>query len=454
MSRDLLVGIDVGTTRIKALAVDLSGDVLGESEAPTPWRYDGACADIEPRLLADTAIAVAEATLTDARVAEEAVVRGIGVTGIAEAGALLDDRGEPCAPLLAWYDPRGLAEPIRARVSREEFWRHCGIRLNSKPSLAKVLYLYDAVPGARQRASLHLGVADWVVHALGGEPVAERSLLSRSGLYDVLGDQAWEPATDLVGPLIAPRVIWAGEPAGVVGSQAPRRLRGAALTVAGLDHEAASFAMGAMRVGVLTDSLGTAEALLRLFPPVDRETVERLVERDVGVGWGIVPGYLCTVAGLLTGLSLERMSALLGISDRGLRRAVSEEALTLDRSAVPFRIAEVSHEGLTLAGVTEGLSPALAWRAAVDDLTALSTDLIDFIESYVGPRSEAMVTGGWAHDPTVAAAKRAQLGDYSTSRVREAAALGAAYFGGIAAGLLERPGPHDLPRWAAEASTT
>jgi sugar (pentulose or hexulose) kinase len=294
----------------------------------------------------------------------------------------------------------------------------------------------------------HLGIGDWVVHAMGGEQVAERCILSRSGLYDVLADQPWQPATELVGDLTAPHRIWAGEHAGVVGEDAPLRLRGAALTAAGLDHESAAFAMGAMRVGVLTDSLGTAEALLQVFAPVDADTVQRLVERDIGVGWGVVPGYLCIVAGLLTGLSLERMAALLGITDRQTRRAVAEESLTVDRMSVPFRISEVSHEGLTLSGVTEGLSPALAWRAAVEDLTAVSTDLIDFIGSVIGARTETMVTGGWSHDPMVAQAKRRQLGDYATSEVAEAAAMGAAFFGGIAAGLLTRPGPDERPRWA------
>lgn len=444
---ELLVGIDVGTTRVKAVAVGLDGAVVGESEAPTPWHHDGACSDIDADLLADVAMTVANGAVADPRVPADAIVRGVGVTGMAEAGALLDSSGRPCAPTLAWHDPRGLADPIRERVSREEFWRACGIRLNSKPSLAKVLYLYEAFPESRERAVRHLGVGDWVVHAMGGEQVAERSILSRSGLYDVLADEPWQPATDLVGDLTAPRIIWAGEPAGTVGDRAPARLRGATLTAAGLDHESAAFAMGAMRLGVLTDSLGTAEALLRVFPPVDADTVERLVERDVGVGWGVVPGYLCTVAGLLTGLSLERMAALLGIADRTARRAVSLEAMTADRSGLPFRVVESSHEGLTLAGVTEGLSPALAWRAAVEDLTALSTDLIDFIESVIGPRSEAMVTGGWSHDPAVAQAKRRQLGDYSTSSVAEAAAMGAAFFAGIAAGLLDRPGPDEHPSW-------
>lgn len=444
---ELLVGIDVGTTRVKALAVTCAGAVVGEAEEATPWRHEGACADIDAGLLADVAMRVADRSLDDARIPANAVVRGVGVTGMAEAGALLDANGQPCAPTLVWHDPRGLADPIRARVSREEFWRTCGVRLNSKPSLAKILYLYDEFPGTRERARRHLGIGDWIVHALGGEQIAERSILSRSGLYDVLADEPWDIATELVGDLTAPRRMWAGEPAGTVGDSAPTRLRGATLTAAGLDHESAAFAMGAMRLGVLTDSLGTAEALLRVFAPVDRDTVERLVARDVGVGWGVVPGYLCLVAGLLTGLSLERMAALLGITDRAERRAVSTAALEADRSRVPFRIAEASHEGLSLIGVTEGLSPALAWRGAVEDLTAMSTDLIDFIESVIGPRVEAMVTGGWSHDPTVAWAKHRQLGDYSTSAVNEAAAMGAAFFGGIAAGLLERPGPDEQPRW-------
>jgi sugar (pentulose or hexulose) kinase len=444
---DVLIGVDVGTTRIKALAVTPSGDVVGEAAATTPWRHDGACADVDADLLAQTAMDVADATLDDPRAGADPHVRGIGVTGIAESGALLDAEGRPCAPIMAWYDPRGLDAPIRERVEREEFWRACGIRLNSKPSLAKVLYLYREIPGARERAVRHLGVADWVVNAMGGEQVAERSLVSRSGLYDVLRDERWQPAIDLVGDLVAPRIIWAGEQAGTAGDSAPPRLRGAALTVAGLDHEAAAFAMGAMRTGVLTDSLGTAEALLRIFPPVDTDTLQRFVARDIGMGWGIVPGYLCLVAGLLTGLSLERMCALLGLSDRDARRRVAQEAAALPHRDGTFRLTEVSHEGLTLSGVTESLTQPQAWRGAVEDLTDNSTAVIDFINTELGPHREAMVTGGWSHDPMVALAKHRQLGDYTTSDVAEAASLGAAFFAGIAAGLLDRPGPQERPAW-------
>ena len=95
---ELLVGIDVGTTRVKALAVSLDGRGRGESEAPTPWHHEGACADIDSDDLARLAMTVADRCLDDARIPASSAVRGIGVTGMAEAGALLDAQGRPCAP--------------------------------------------------------------------------------------------------------------------------------------------------------------------------------------------------------------------------------------------------------------------------------------------------------------------------------------------------------------------
>ena len=58
MSTEILVGVDVGTTSVKAVACSLSGEVLASASRPTPWRRDGAHADIDARELADVTIAV------------------------------------------------------------------------------------------------------------------------------------------------------------------------------------------------------------------------------------------------------------------------------------------------------------------------------------------------------------------------------------------------------------
>jgi sugar (pentulose or hexulose) kinase len=131
-------------------------------------------------------------------------VRAIGVTGIAETGALLDGSGQPVAPALAWFDPRGLAGAIKEVVSPRDFQRATGGGgLNSKPSIAKIAWLQHNVPSAAS-AVRHLCVAEWVVRSLGGEEVAEASLSSRTGLMDLASRAPWPVAAQIVGDLLPP----------------------------------------------------------------------------------------------------------------------------------------------------------------------------------------------------------------------------------------------------------
>ena len=449
MSTEILVGVDVGTTSVKAVACSLSGEVLASASRPTPWRRDGAHADIDPRELADVTIAVCAEVASDERLGAtgSAAVRGIGVTGIAETGVLLDSAGNPCAPALAWFDPRGDVQALRERVDRTEFQRATGVRLNSKPSIAKIMWLQRNVPGA-DRAVRHLCIGEWIVATLGGDEVTESSLASRTGLFDVHARTVWGAATEIVGPLMPDRHVWAGEKVGSAAGEIPSVLRGAALTVAGHDHQTASLVAGACRDGALFDSMGTAEALIRTVArTLTRDEMQQLTDLDISVGWGVLPGHQILLAGRLTGLSLERVSSLLGASDRASRLALGEEALQSVRGTQAPRIEQLDNESLTITGVTDGVTPALMWRVAVEDLTRIVDEPLAQMDEAVGPRGSSVVAGGWIHNAMVAEAKRKQLGDYRVSELDEPGALGAAFLGGVAAGLLSRPQADGTARW-------
>ena len=444
MSDEILVGVDCGTTSIKALAVSLSGDVLASASRTTPWRHHGPNSDADPRALADTAIAVcAEAA---EQVGQAVTVRSIGVTGIAEAGVLLDRQGEPCAPTLAWFDPRGDAGPIKEVVSRRDFQRATGRRLNSKPSFSKIVWLQRNIPSA-ESAVRHLCVAEWVVRAMGGEEVSEASLTSRTGLMELATREPWSVANDVVGDFLPRRRVWAGEDAGRAGAQVPAILRGAVLSVAGLDHQAAMLVLGAAREGALLDSIGTAEGLIRTLRPVSVDDVERLTDHDIDVDWSVVPDHQILLAGRVTGLSLERLSAMLGANDRDSRRALGEAAIGTTRDENSPRLVDIGNDAVTLAGITDGISPALVWRCAVEDLTEYAGASLDLMSEIAGPPTSSVLVGGWSRNPMVAEAKRTQLGSYATSDLQEPGALGAAFLSGVAAGILERPTPEGLPCW-------
>jgi sugar (pentulose or hexulose) kinase len=449
MAEEILVGVDVGTTSVKALAVTLGGRVVGSASRPTPWRHAGPLADAEPGDLADTAIAVcAEAASS---VDGPVVVRGIGVTGIAEAGILIDSAGRACAPTLAWFDPRGDAAAVRDAIDPRDYQRATGRRLNSKPSLMKVMWLRANVPTALD-AVRHLAVAEWVVRSLGGEEVSESSLASRTGMLDVTNRHPWPAAEELVGELLPRNQVWAGDPAGVArGDSVPDVLRGAALTVAGLDHQSAVLISGATSDGALFDSMGTAEALIRTVPaPVTVDHIEWLTDQDIDVDWSVRPGHQILIAGRLTGLTLERVAAMLGADDRDARQRLGEAALDVERGPDAPRLVDVGNDAVVLGGITDGITPALTWRSVVEDLSDMSGVAIAQMASVAGPHRLAVLAGGWSHNPMVADSKARQLGGYTAADIDEPGALGAAFLGGVAAGLLERPGADGVPAWRSE----
>lgn len=130
------------------------------------------------------------------------------------------------------------------------------------------------------------------------------------------------------------------------------------------------------------------------------------------------------------------------------RRALAEAAVAAPRTGA-VALGEPSNRGLTIVGLDDEVTPAVMWRAAVEDLCAVSTAQLAAMESVVGARSATVIGGGWIKDAMVARAKRDQIGEYRVSEAVEPGAMGAAFFAGIAAGALTRPGPTEGPRWRA-----
>lgn len=443
----VLVGVDVGTTRVKAVAVDLRGSVRGEAAEPTPWRRDGGHAEVDPitlvrhvqRVAARAAGSVPEHTGTTPG-GQTGTVLGIGVTGMAETGVLVDGRDRPLAPAIAWHDQRGDAATIARELGTETFQTTTGLPLTVLPTLAKLLWLRHSYPETR-RAVRFYSVAEWVVRRLGGAPVTELSLASRTGLFDIERARPWDAALDLLDrPRLLGEAVVAGTPAGRVTATAdvPAVLNDAVLTVAGHDHQVAAYGVGAAADGALFDSLGTAEALVRTVrPPLPRQRIAALAGQGISVGWGVVADHLCVLAGLPTGLTLNRIAGMLGAVTSAERRALGEQSLAVPPTRPVPRLVDVHEDGFGILDITDGITPALLWRAAVDALAEHAQRVLDRIDALTRPHSEVVVAGGWLHNAAVLAAKRRQYPAMRSTNVSEPGAYGAALLAGTAAGVLE-----------------
>ena len=140
---------------------------------------------------------------------------------------------------------------------------------------------------------------------------------------------------------------------------------------------------------------------------------------------------------------------MLGAADRGARRALGEAALAVERGEDAPRLVDVGNDALVLGGITDGVSPGLTWRSVVEDLTAMAGVALEQMATVAGPHTSAVLAGGWTRNPMVADAKARQLGAHEVMDLQEPGALGAAFLGGVAAGLLSRPGADGVPAWAS-----
>lgn len=401
------IGLDVGTTSLKAVAYDRAGNILAQGRTPTVWHPAPHGAELDPVQLLEAALSTLGAAADG--LPDGARVAGIGITSMGEVGVLLDAGGRVVAPAIAWHDTRDDAEvaELAAAVGPREFAGHTGKPLRGQFSITKHRWLVRHHEAARA-ATRRFNVADWVARGLGAGEVCDRALACRTGWYDVPAGDWWDDglAWSRATRALMPELVDPGTAIGRV-SAGHERLHGAVVTTAGHDHQAAALGVGATAVGDEVDSSGTAEALVRTVPPVlTRDQLVELAEQGITTDVSIQPGRW----------------SLLGATEGGLdmQRALDE------LGAGP---AELDAEALS-----GGSEAGRRWRAAVETATGQARALHEALIAVAGPHHRFVVTGGWARSAMVMDAKRRAFGELTVADVPEAGSLGAATLAARATG--------------------
>ncbi|HEU5003931.1 MAG TPA: FGGY family carbohydrate kinase [Actinomycetota bacterium] len=442
----LLLGIDIGTSRCKALLIDRSGAAQAGAAVPTPFADTPAGTEMGlDALWSGLAGVIEELGLAVADVS------AIGICGMAECGAPLDARGLALAPVIAWHDPRGaeVSEHLEAA-----FGDAIGLRTGQRPrpvsTVAKLGWLREH--GCPEPARW-LGVPELCLWRLSGAETTEHSLASRTGCWDVLEQEWLEDIAGAAGfsTTVFPPVRPAGSTMGRVTAEAAAAFGvpgGVPVTLAGHDHLAGALGAGA-GPGDLVNSVGTAETVVGTAAgrPDLRVALHRRTPVSVslgGAGWTVMGGAA------RAGVILTRAAGLLGCSFAEL------DALAL--GAQPIEAAPllpVLQSGAEVA--LPEASPGAVWRGLLEALAARTAETVHRVRALAQADRVVVIGGGsrsipWLQAKTAAVGlplarlADARSGDY-------AAARGAAVLAGVAAGwwteASDAPEPEMAP--AAEA---
>lgn len=274
---DLMVGIDVGTSRLKAGVFDTTGTpvAFAQRECPVSTR-DQNTAELDANVWWQ---ALQEAISDCLKRADAGAVRAIGLSSQAQSYVWTDDKGQAAGPAISWLDRRGDGPGVATALSAYDFYRHTGWA-DADPMLAVCKLRQGTGRPDVCDARGHLLFTDgFLIHRLCGETVISRNLAAMTGLYSLKESDWWEPALKCahVDRELLPAIRDVGEQAGSLRPEIARHWGTECIPVVtgANDQTAAAIGAGLCRPGDVNLGLGTALVAYQVIRPDSPPPVAR-----------------------------------------------------------------------------------------------------------------------------------------------------------------------------------
>ncbi len=270
------LGIDVGTTAIKAMVVDELGSVAGEGESrlevsvPRPGWAEQQPSD----WWKGTARAVREACAQ----ASTREVTSIGLSGQMHSSVMLDKSDLVLRPAILWNDVRTTAQCrfITDRIGKAGLRRLVGNPALEGFTAPKLLWMRDEEPRLFEQARALLLPKDYVRLAMTGEKATEPSDAAGTLLFDIRRSRWSEEMVTTLGldPHILPTVRGSTDVTGGLTAAAASDLglqKGTPVVGGGADNAAAAVGSGVVGESALQTSIGTSGTVVA---PIGRPRVD------------------------------------------------------------------------------------------------------------------------------------------------------------------------------------
>ena len=301
-----IITVDIGTSSIRSVLFDEAGRILHIEQRDNPPDYldDGRVEQDSTTWKHHLAVTIAACASMAAR--NGLVPAAIGLTAQRSSVIPVDGGGRALHPAIMWQDTRTEGLCTRMEPDQATVFRRSGLRIYPVFSAVKMRWFKEERPQIYKAAHKMLGIQDFLLHELTGLFVTDRSLASRTNLFN-LKTLEWDDELlrrfgldkrilcDLVDPgavagtLSAAMAASTGLPTGLP------------VISAGGDQQCAALGLGLAGPGRVIANTGTGSYLIA---GVDRPVIDPAMSISCNVA--AVPGSFILEAGSPTAGSILR----------------------------------------------------------------------------------------------------------------------------------------------------
>lgn len=435
MARTTLVGIDVGTTAIKAVLIDEAGERLASFSRPYPLsRPAPGYAEQDPRDWMDGVLA---ALAEFAAGHDLGGLAGIGICSQVNTHVFLDAAGRPLLPAIVWQDGRSAvdAAELDAKVTNQQKldWFGGPVPIDASHALSRMAHVARTQPDIYDQTRHVLLPKDYCVlqltGAVGSDPLSAVGLVDRSGYVAPLLDLVPGAAERL------PELFGFSHVAGTVREGLP--CAGVPVVVGAMDAWGGMFGVGVVRDGDAMYQSGTSEIPgivsstvhptpgVILFPPYEGIVMHAAPTQTGGAALGWLGNVL--------GRSPSEMSDLAGAI--GPSEAVPLFLPHLQGERAP--IWDSASRGV-FARLDPRAGPAEMVRSVMEGVAFSVRWAFEALQKSAGRRVDVANHGGGGARSDVWCQIRADALGMALRRtaVPDSAAIGAAILAGVGSGVM------------------
>jgi sugar (pentulose or hexulose) kinase len=268
----LLLGLDIGSTSIKANIYNEKGNLVGGGSRPTelfhPDREHPDWAIWDP----DNIWKSVRDSISDAikKVDSKQDLKAISVTGFGMDGVPIDKNGKWLYPFISWYCPRTEEQCDRwsSSVGAENIFMISGKQVMPIDTVYRILWVREKYPDILKKAFKWLLIEDYVNYLLCGAIATDYSMASCTSLFDQK-NRKW--SSELLGKAdidvsLLPEPLPSGT---ILGNISPKASEETGLpetvkvVLGGHDYHCAALAVGAFIPETVMSINGTWEMILQ-----------------------------------------------------------------------------------------------------------------------------------------------------------------------------------------------